>query len=69
MLALQSKNHYYFPPISLVVLEKIIQVLFEDDKKKHVGRLLLCIGNFDHFSLRTGLILTHMLGLVLFLYL
>jgi hypothetical protein len=31
-------------------------------------QLLFCIGNFDHFSLWTDLILPHMLGLVLFLY-
>lgn len=32
-------------------------------QKKHVGRLLFCLGNSKPFSLRSGLILPHMLGL------
>lgn len=37
LFALQSRNHYYFSPISLVAFEKILQVLFGDDRKSMLG--------------------------------
>jgi len=55
-----------FPPISLVVFEKILQVLFRNDRKSTSGNYIFCIGNFDRFSLWTCLILPLILGLVLF---
>jgi len=33
LFALQFRNHCYFPPISLLVLKKILQVLFGEDRK------------------------------------
>jgi hypothetical protein len=65
LFALQSRNYYCFIPIVFsCCLEKLLQVLFGDDRKRHVGRLLFWLGNSKPFSLRTGLILPHMLGLV-----
>jgi hypothetical protein len=50
-----------FLPISLVVFEKILQVLFGDDRKSTSSGCF--IGNFDPFSLWTILILPHKLVL------
>jgi hypothetical protein len=33
LFALQFRNHCYLPPISLVVLERTLQVLFREDRK------------------------------------
>jgi hypothetical protein len=50
LFALQVRNHCYLPTISLVNLEKILQVLFGGRQKKHVGRLFFFICNFDPLS-------------------
>jgi hypothetical protein len=65
LLALQSRNHYYFSLyFSYCSWENSIGTIW-GWQKKHVRRLLFCIDNFDPFSLRTGLILPHRLGLCL----
>jgi hypothetical protein len=37
LFALQFRNHCYLPHISHVALEKILQVLFGDDRKSKSG--------------------------------
>jgi len=37
LFALKFRNHCYLPSISLVVLEKFLQVLFGEDKKSMSG--------------------------------
>jgi hypothetical protein len=64
LFALQSRNYYYFIPIVFsCCLEKLLQVLFGDYRKRTSSGCFsfLVILNL---SLRTGLILPHMLGLV-----
>jgi hypothetical protein len=54
-------NHIFSILIfSLVVLRKILQVLRGDDRES--TSLLFCLGNSESLSLRTCLILPHMLG-------
>jgi hypothetical protein len=40
LFALQFRNHSYLPPISLIALEKILHVLFGDDKKSSLSNCL-----------------------------
>jgi hypothetical protein len=47
LFSLQFRNHYYLAPIFLVALEKILQVLFGEDKKSTSG---------DYFSVLVILI-------------
>jgi hypothetical protein len=62
--ALHSRNHICFiPKIFFFCLEKIYAGILWGWQKKNVERLLFYLGNSEPLSLRTGLILPHMLGL------
>jgi hypothetical protein len=59
-LAFHLRNHIFYPQIFSFCLEKIFAGILWGWQRKP---LLFCLGNFEPLSLRTGLILTHMLGL------
>jgi hypothetical protein len=65
-LAFLLRNHICFIPMfSLVILRNFCRYLCEW-QKKHVGRLLFCLGNSKPLSPRSGLLLPYMLGLDIF---
>jgi len=43
----------------LLLLRKFCRYYLGMTEKKHIERLFFCIGNFDPFSLKIGLILPH----------
>jgi hypothetical protein len=64
MLCILVEEQSIISPIfSLFVLRNFCIYFFGDDSKKHVKRLLFCLGISKPLSLRTGLILPYMLGL------
>jgi hypothetical protein len=62
-LAFCLRNHLFYPHIFSCCLEKLLQIFFWGWQIKHIGRLLLCLGISKSLSLRTCLILPHILGL------
>jgi hypothetical protein len=52
----------FYPHVFSYYLEKLMQI-FMGMTKKHVERLLFCLGNSKPLSLRSGLLLPYMLGL------
>jgi hypothetical protein len=61
-LTLCLRNHIFYPQIFSCCLEKIFYKYFYGDNREST-LLLICLSNSEPLSLRTGLILPHMLGL------
>jgi hypothetical protein len=59
---LVEEPYMFYPHVFSYYLEKLMQI-FMGMTKKHVERLLFCLGNSKPLSLRSGLLLPYMLGL------
>jgi len=66
LFALQFRNHYYVPPISLVTLERTLQVIFGKDRKSISGDCFSVLVTLIPSFFKTGLILPHARAIIVF---
>jgi hypothetical protein len=72
LFALQFRNHCYLPPISLVTLERTLQVLFGEDRKSMSGNcffvlVILTLHMFD-LALHASLMVVYLYSMFLLFF-
>jgi hypothetical protein len=72
LFAFQFRNHYYLPPISLVALERTLQVLFREDRKSMSGDcfsvlVILILHRFD-LALYASLMVVYLYSMFLLFF-